>query len=82
MSRDELCVLLKNQTAQILHIPVESIEGDQNLFDLGMHSLTAMQIVVWIRSVLKVELDVRDMFKGPSINGLANAIHSKATPQT
>ncbi|MEJ8826096.1 amino acid adenylation domain-containing protein [Variovorax humicola] len=50
-----------------------------NFFDLGGHSLLATQIVSRIRSTLRVELPLRQMFERPTIEDLAQEIGRSAS---
>ncbi|MFE4577316.1 amino acid adenylation domain-containing protein [Streptomyces chartreusis] len=50
---------------------VESVSIDDNFFDLGGHSLTAMRLVSRLRSVARVELPIAAVFEETSIAKLA-----------
>ncbi|MEM9824046.1 MAG: condensation domain-containing protein, partial [Bacteroidota bacterium] len=50
-----------------------------NFFELGGHSLLAMQLVSAIRSQLNSELEVKDVFIQPTIEGLARMIEENQT---
>ena len=53
------------------HLPVEDVGGVSNFFDLGGHSLTATRVVAAVRDELEVDLEVRTLFREPSLRGFA-----------
>jgi amino acid adenylation domain-containing protein len=52
-------------------LAVERISRHDNFFDIGGHSLLAMQVVARIQSLLSVDLSMRGLFNAPSLKELA-----------
>jgi thioester reductase-like protein len=53
---------------------VERIGVNDNFFDIGGHSIKAIQIVSQIQDRLKVDLSIRELFMRPTIAGLSDSI--------
>jgi amino acid adenylation domain-containing protein len=55
-------------------LKVENIGINDDVFDLGAHSLLAMKALTQIRDVFEVSLSLRNLFEHPTLAGLAEII--------
>ncbi len=65
---------LLERIAQTLRVPAADLDKYSQLGDLGVDSLTVVEIRLWIHGDLEVELAVEQLFTAPSILDLAIAI--------
>ncbi|NKC10722.1 MAG: SDR family NAD(P)-dependent oxidoreductase [Gammaproteobacteria bacterium] len=72
-----LTAYLLERIAQTLRVPASDLNGREALSNLGIDSLTAVELITWIRVDLAVEVAVEQMFSTPDIGELASVI-SKA----
>ena len=84
------CVAARSDTEKTLVaiwselLGIEAMGVDDDVFDLGAHSLMAMRALAEIRSRFDVNLALRNLFEHPSVAALAGVIDglSLAAPRT
>jgi acyl carrier protein len=58
-------------------IGIESLGVHDNFFELGGHSLLATQVISRVREEFEVELPIRTMFEGMTVEEMASLILSR-----
>lgn len=62
--------LIASVWKEVLHLP--EVGARDNFFDLGGHSLLAVQVHRKLRDALSIDLSITDIFRFPTVAGLAN----------
>jgi thioester reductase-like protein len=70
---------LQNEVARVLKLP-QWPNSEQGLFDLGMDSLMAVELVNVLRSQLQVELPIMEFMQASNIDALATLLLKQLTP--
>ncbi|MDG1969963.1 MAG: SDR family NAD(P)-dependent oxidoreductase [Paracoccaceae bacterium] len=71
---DLICSYLLERIAQTLRVPAADLDEFAQLSALGVDSLTAVELRIWVQGDLDVDLAVEQLFTTPSIRDLAIAI--------
>ncbi|MBW8875034.1 MAG: amino acid adenylation domain-containing protein, partial [Acidobacteria bacterium] len=78
--REGLRALPRNPTEELLVelwarlLGVEQVGVEDDFFEIGGHSLLAMQLMAQVQSLFGVEVKVRSLFEAPTVAGLAAAM--------
>lgn len=74
MRADLVCAYLLERIAQTLRVPAADLDEYAQLNALGVDSLTAVELRLWVQGDLGVEVGVEQLFTAPSIRDLAISI--------
>jgi acyl transferase domain-containing protein/acyl carrier protein len=79
MSTDGLRAALEASLAAIWSqvLGVQDLKCDDNFFQLGGHSLMALQVVAAVRQRFPVRLDLSDIFEQPALGALTALVESR-----
>jgi len=77
-ARDKIAVLIADEAAHIFRMPVEEINKQRSLVELGMDSLMAMELYVAAEQKLGIELPMTSIADGTTINDIAGKVLMRA----
>jgi acyl carrier protein len=77
VSESEVKNLLKNEIASKMDLPVDSIDENAHLADLGIDSLQALQLLVVLERSFGIVLNDDDLQYFRDINTLGNLVTSR-----
>ena len=72
--RETVTELLADQVAKVLRLPVERVERDASIYDLGMDSLMAVELHMAVEEQFQVHVPVMAVTEGASIAALSGRI--------
>ncbi|WP_200215681.1 non-ribosomal peptide synthetase [Micromonospora coerulea] len=72
--------LLAHLWSQVLGVPADDIHPHDNFFEIGGHSLLAMQLLNHINTAFGSELDLRTLYWGATMSELAEALRAAGEP--
>jgi len=58
-------------------LEIEDVGADDNFFETGGHSLSAIQMLSRLRDSLGVEVSLKELFDGPTLAALAKNVENK-----
>ena len=71
-----LVELIRNELGQILRIAPEKLQTEKSMYDMGLDSLMAVELVVALESRFQVRLPVMALSESPTIGRLADKLKS------
>jgi acyl carrier protein len=66
--------VLAQMVADLLEL--ETVDTDENFFNLGGHSLLGAQLIARVSELYRVELPLRTVFDGPTVGEIAAAVEA------
>lgn len=77
-----LVAYLQERIAQALRVPLERLDAQEALNQLGIDSLIAVELRAWVRNDLEIDVPVERFLTSPTIGDLASAINRLLTSDT
>jgi len=66
--------MLKSEVSEILRVPVDKIDPERSLYDMGLDSLMGVELVVALENRFGIRLPVMALNESPTINRLAGRL--------
>lgn len=70
----EIDILIRESVAQVLQIPVSNVRKHSSFFNLGLDSISAIQLSRVLQECLKCTIPVSQILKNPSISRLGRSV--------
>ncbi len=74
--------ILTREISQILRLPIEKIDNNCSIYDLGMDSLMGMELLLAIEERFNTKLPLMSLTEGASINKISEKVQSKLSDST
>lgn len=65
---------LREDIAAIIGVEVDRIQPADNLVDLGLDSLSLMELLLTLERRHNIRIEMTDVFEGPTVEALASAV--------
>ncbi|SAK56568.1 beta-ketoacyl synthase [Caballeronia hypogeia] len=66
--------MLKSEVSEILRVPVEKIDADRSVYDMGLDSLMGVELVVALENRFGIRLPVMALSESPTMSRLATRL--------
>ena len=73
--------MLSREISHILRLPIEKIDQNRSVYDLGMDSLMGMELLMAIEGKFNTKLPLMTLSEGGSIRKITERIHAKINSQ-
>ncbi|WP_080424809.1 type I polyketide synthase [Burkholderia ubonensis] len=75
---DEIASTIRNKVAALLGAKPDEVERDTPLADLGLDSLSAVELLSWARETYGIEVSQTQLLTGTSVEMLANQVIARS----
>jgi len=79
MSKNDVIEIIKEQVANVLKQPVDTIDEDEKLLRIGVTSIQAIKIINRIRLALEVDINPVAIFEYKTISSFAEYLANVKT---
>lgn len=77
LTDSEILTGVRTVIAEVANLPIEKIEIDRDLFELGFDSLSAIEVFCALERKYGVKLDIEDVFLMPTTAALSDALKKR-----